>query len=163
MEINNDFGYDFLYTMEVISFMSSGNKCLNLLASGASIFFLTEWGFLKDQAAELQQKLMRDWQSGNLAPPSQSFERLANQVKGNSTSMGRLIMQSIAIAYIVTKGEIPNNVVQLLLLYQNLFDYKPPEFTNLIEQGVNMCEGLFVFARIYDSVEKGEIKTSQNT
>jgi hypothetical protein len=154
VDLNNDFGYDFLLIMEMVSLWASGSKKFNLTASAASVYFLTEWEFPLAEVTQIEQRLQDDLKSGHLNQPDKVFERLTGQIKEEPALIDKLVIQSIAIANIVSSNDLSADVWKFLDKYRTVFDYKPEEFDNLIKQGVNMCAGLLLFARVHESVNK---------
>jgi hypothetical protein len=154
MQLNDNFGYDFLLIMEMISLWASGSKQFNLVASAASMYFLTDWDFPLGEVTRIEQELQDDLKSGHLNQPDKVFERLTGQVMKYPALIDKLVVQSIAIANIVSSNDLSADVWKFLDKYRTVFDYKPEEFDNLIKQGVNMSAGLLLFARVHESVNK---------
>ena len=139
------FGYDYFYVMRTLQLSSS--KGADIIADAATRLLLSLWGFNFIEVDEASNKFLDDAEKKNIPDFEMCFDRIISYVKKEKLTTERLLIQTVAIAYM--DSEINKDEASFIKMISDALDLRPSDLKSLVEQGAQLAEGLNYFGDIY--------------
>jgi tellurite resistance protein len=140
------FGYDFLYVMRTLEL--SGGESIDPIADAAVQFFLITWGFSVDEVDEANKAFWNDFENKKLPDFDEVVKRLFQHVQKDHQAVERLLINSIAVAYI--DGDFTKDEVEMIRMISNGLDFRPSELEEHLKTGMQLAFGLNFFGTSYE-------------
>jgi tellurite resistance protein len=140
------FGYDSLYVMRTLEL--SGGESIDPIADAAVQFFLITWGFSVDEVDEANKAFWNDFENKKLPDFDEVVKRLFQHVQKDHQAVERLLINSIAVAYI--DGDFTKDEVEMIRMISNGLDFRPSELEEHLKTGMQLAFGLNFFGTSYE-------------